>query len=416
MAHHTFRRFRFCAVIHRRLRSCEGRKRVEPASGVAIFANLTILDSMDTQLISRVRIIMDRSGQSNSDFALAIATTPDKLSKSLGGSRRFTTTELALVAELGETTVEWLLTGKERPTPSMAARTSSVSSPDASTIEGIARRFTEASEQLRLLREASRELSPLPSLASTWSQVYQGEQLAADARKMIRDAGRTLTAGEDLIPTLEAVFQVDVAVVDMPGGLDGCAWQTDEQRLIIANKTTRWARQRFTLAHELGHILACDAQELISETMHSENSKVTEMRANAFAASFLVPEDEVVPMLEESVTQSEFITLVNHFKVSPQSMAYRLKNLRKLDDISVRNWGSMTAESCAAASGHPEIIADESNKSDVDRLPPRLVAEHVRLFWDGQTSARPLASLLDVDPGFIIEKFRPVVAQSESSS
>lgn len=368
---------------------------------------------MDTNLISRVRIIMDRSGLSNSDFASAIATTPDKLSKSLGGSRRFTTTELALVAQLGDTTVEWLLTGKERTSPAMAARTSALSAPDASTIDSIALRFTEASEQLRILRDESRALAPLPPLASTWSQVIQGEQLAVDAREMIRTAGQTLTAGQDLIPTLESVFHVDVAVIEMPGGLDGCAWQTDEQRLIIANKTTRWARQRFTLAHELGHILACDAQELISETMHSASSRVTEMRANAFAGSFLVPEDEILPMVDEPVTQSHFITLVNHFKVSPQSMAYRLKNLRKLDDESVRNWSAMTAESCAAASGHPEIIAEESNKSDVDRLPPRLVAEHVRLFWDGQTSARPLASLLDVDPDFIIEKLRPV-GQPES--
>ncbi|BCW62475.1 hypothetical protein StoSoilB22_14480 [Arthrobacter sp. StoSoilB22] len=218
-----------------------------------------------------------------------------------------------------------------------------------------------------------------------------------------------MSAGNDLIPTIEAVFDVDVAVTEMPGGLDGCAWQTDEQRLIIANKTARWARQRFTLAHELGHILACDAQELISEAMHASSSRLTEMRANAFAASFLVPEAEILPLVTEPVTQVDFMGLVNLFRVSPKSMAFRLKNLRKLDDNLVNQWGSLTAEQCAAASGHPEIIAEEANKSDVDRLPPRLVSEHVRLFWEGKASARPLASLLNVDPNFVIQELRPVM-------
>lgn len=368
---------------------------------------------MDTPIISRVRVIMDRSGQSKSEFATAIATTPDKLSKSLGGIRRFTTTELALVAKLGQTTVEWLLTGKERTSPAMAARTSSLSAPDASTIDRIARRFTEASDQLQVLREAPRVLTPLPPLPSTWSQVAQGEQLARDAREIIGNSGAQLAPGQDLISVMESVFNVDVAVTEMPAGLDGCAWQTDQQRLVIANKTPRWARQRFTLAHELGHILAGDAQDLISETMHTSSSKQSEMRANAFAACFLVPDHEVTALIDGPVTKDIFMGLVNHFKVSPKSMAFRLKNLRKLDDVYVNAWGSMTAEACAAASGHPEIIAEESNRTDVNRVPPRLVAEHVRLFWEGETSARPLAALLGVDPGFIIEKLRPSRPESQ---
>ncbi|MGH3871951.1 MAG: ImmA/IrrE family metallo-endopeptidase [Pseudonocardiaceae bacterium] len=38
-----------------------------------------------------------------------------------------------------------------------------------------------------------------------------------------------------------------------PGGLDGLAWCRDGFRLILVSNTVSWTRQRFTLAHELGH-------------------------------------------------------------------------------------------------------------------------------------------------------------------
>jgi hypothetical protein len=50
------------------------------------------------------------------------ALDADKLSKSLTGVRRFTSYELALVAERGRTTVDWLLTGVAPEEIAVAAR------------------------------------------------------------------------------------------------------------------------------------------------------------------------------------------------------------------------------------------------------------------------------------------------------
>lgn len=367
---------------------------------------------MDTNIIDRVRSVMDASQLPNAAFAAAIATTPDKLSKSLAGTRRFTTTELALVAELGHTTIEWLLDGVEKRTPLMAARTTTASARDSEGIEKLASRFTNASDQLSRLADSPRDLQPLPVLSNDWSAVAQGERLAISALDMIRRAHQTADAAASLPEVVEAVFDIDVAVVDMPDGLDGCAWQTDQQRLILIPRTSKWARQRFSFAHELGHVLASDAQELIAEEIQSGSDRVKEMRANAFAAAFLMPEDELVKRCNGALVQkAEFIDLVNHYLVSPRSMFFRLSNLQ-LISAEHRSWGGMTAEACAVSGGKPELLATERNKSEAERLPPRLVAEHLKLFWADRTSARPLAALLNMEPAAVIDLFRPSVSAS----
>ncbi|MBW0009488.1 MAG: ImmA/IrrE family metallo-endopeptidase, partial [Pseudonocardiales bacterium] len=63
-------------------------------------------------------------------------------------------------------------------------------------------------------------------------------------------------------------------------------------RLILVSNAVSWTRQRFILAHELGHVLAGDAQNLrvdLDVMAPSSQGERTEMRANAFASAFLMP-------------------------------------------------------------------------------------------------------------------------------
>lgn len=73
----------------------------------------------------RVRQVIGQAGCSQREFARRIVMDPSKLSRSLGGSRRFTVAELARVADAGDVDAAWLLgTGT---TPS--ARTVSAAAP-----------------------------------------------------------------------------------------------------------------------------------------------------------------------------------------------------------------------------------------------------------------------------------------------
>ena len=70
---------------------------------------------MSDDISERVSRLIEQSGLSKQDFGTRIGIDGSKLSKSLAGRRRFSSSELAEIAELGGTTVDWLLTGTVRP-------------------------------------------------------------------------------------------------------------------------------------------------------------------------------------------------------------------------------------------------------------------------------------------------------------
>lgn len=351
---------------------------------------------MNDALISRVRQVMQVSGLSQSAFAVSIGTTPDKLSKSLSGQRKFSTTELALVAESAQTTVDWLLTGKHAPAPAIAARTALAAAPSASAITEVVEKFSVASDQLALLASEPREMTPLPDFSRTGRFVNEANELAAAAVSQMEASDFDLVAERDLLITLENVFSLDIAIYPLPDGLDGCSWQTDTTRLIVLAPTPHWARQRFTLAHELGHILACDAQELIAESVPPHNADVKEKRANSFAAAFLMPEARLRASAVGDITEEVFARLVNEYRVSPESMAWRLHNLDLLSADRVQLYRNKTAEMCALSAGRADLVTRERTRSEARRLPSRLMNEHLRHYFDGVTSSRPLAKLLGI--------------------
>ncbi|MEU2724546.1 TetR/AcrR family transcriptional regulator [Streptomyces smyrnaeus] len=77
------------------------------------------------EIAERVRKVVEAAGCSQREFARRIVMDPSKLSRSLGGTRRFTVAELARIADAGQVDAGWLLgsgsTGSDEPkTPSVA--------------------------------------------------------------------------------------------------------------------------------------------------------------------------------------------------------------------------------------------------------------------------------------------------------
>lgn len=362
----------------------------------------------DEGIRERIVDLLRTSGLSQGEYAALIAATPDKLSKSLAGKRKFTATELALAAEHAGTTVDWLLRGVHPASPAIAARTAVAVPPDAVEIDAVVGRFTDAAHQIELL-DGPRDLCNLPTLVDSTSYVAQGERLAVDARAMLSQESRGGDPGE-LIPDLESVFDIDIAVTSLPGDLDGCAWQSATERFIAVERDQPRVRQNFTLAHELGHILAGDAQELISEEDPARHAdRYSEKRANAFAAGFLMPADgirETVGSTGGTLTVISFATMVAKYGVSPLSLSWRLVNLNLLSKEDRPVWGSVSAERCLVRAGVPETAAKTMCEAQPERIPPRLEHRHRELFANGETSARPLAHLLGCDSSWVIENVR----------
>lgn len=130
-------------------------------------------------------------------------------------------------------------------------------------------------------------------------------------------------------------------------------------RVSRANNKVPGDRQRFTVAHELGHVLlhsTCPPPE------SSEQAKVIEKQAHRFAASFLLPGD---PFLEDlygvsggRVTLSTLVALKERWGASIKSMVVRLQQLGRIDtdqarslykQISSRGWNT----------GEPVFVGNE---------------------------------------------------------
>ncbi len=100
---------------------------------------------------------------------------------------------------------------------------------------------------------------------------------------------------------------------------------TDSRRAVIrVNGLDARVRQRFTMAHELGHVLLHDTGRHFrdAEFMPSTHEEV---EANAFAADLLMPPWMVWPAL--SAIGYDPKQLANVFDVSVASMEYRLRQL-----------------------------------------------------------------------------------------
>lgn len=98
--------------------------------------------------------------------------------------------------------------------------------------------------------------------------------------------------------------------------------------LIVYNPSESAVRQRFTIAHELGHhILQHGARDRDTpKNFVVGNSDPKEVSANKFAAKLLMPSDYLRSVVEVRGIHS-LDTLASMFNVSRSAMAYRLKEL-----------------------------------------------------------------------------------------
>lgn len=171
-------------------------------------------------------------------------------------------------------------------------------------------------------------------------------QIERRARRLLRDVGIE-SAPVDvyrIAKTLGAVVREEASTTDISGAL----FREDNRVVIGVNASHAKIRKRFTVAHELGHLLLHD--ELVRIDHHyavvtgdklqlkatalrsqvsSEATDPREIEANRFAAALLMP----ITFLDEALHQRSFplgaemiSRLASLFDVSTQAMTYRLLN------------------------------------------------------------------------------------------
>lgn len=120
--------------------------------------------------------------------------------------------------------------------------------------------------------------------------------------------------------------------------VSGVLVRNDGSAIIGTNSTQSTQRQRFTIAHELGHFLLHEGiKEHVDRSYRvnfrsaesSQATNVEEIEANHFAASILMPKDMLdARNAEEALDDDRMVAdLATEFHVSRLAMSLRLANL-----------------------------------------------------------------------------------------
>jgi Zn-dependent peptidase ImmA (M78 family) len=168
-------------------------------------------------------------------------------------------------------------------------------------------------------------------------------------RKLIRELSSDLLARHHIahapvnVEALAHLLHVDVRKSQVEGDISGFLYRDHDKSAAIIGVNSRHHhnRQRFTIAHELGHFLLHTNDKVhvdrgfevrLRNEESSQGTNVDEKEANLFAAELLMPKEfierdlqdiEAVDLMEERTIKS----LAEKYQVSAHAFAFRLAYL-----------------------------------------------------------------------------------------
>jgi len=204
---------------------------------------------------------------------------------------------------------------------------------------------------------------------------------------------------------VELGLGLPVVIAALPEGIAGCCWRDGDRVVLWVNGTHAPVRQRFTLAHELGHVRCCHDAGIPVETFETMGGKTTdsrEIQANAFAAELLAPADGVRALMVGEPSLDDVVLIAARFGISTIAALFRLNSL----GLTGR-YAALKREIAAglddAVSNRlaPELVVDAIATIDVASLPrmsPVLKRSALAAVAGGSVSVADAAASAGCDP------------------
>jgi len=124
--------------------------------------------------------------------------------------------------------------------------------------------------------------------------VEQGQEIAAQERNRL-DLGVAPVSDPAALLDAQGILTLEM---QLPAGLSGFTFRSGEATVCAINSTEPPVRQRFSVIHEYCHAL-CDLDDLPAIVSREEGKKdLRDVRADVFAACFLMPENAVKEFLK----------------------------------------------------------------------------------------------------------------------
>ncbi len=346
-------------------------------------------------LAERVRAARSRLRLSQADLARAAEVSQATVSRIETGGRAVSLIEADKIATTLDVPLETLLYGSAVRSRVLVALRVSELERDRSPALDAGVELLELDERLDGLVDAHRQRATIPSVSAGKARtpITQGRNMADALRELL---ALGLSPVVDLTTLIEDVTGVDVATRPLSGVAGMCLEDPDRHTyLLMASSSDPAERQRFTLAHELGHLLFADGAHV--DLADSEQDP-TETRANEFARNFLLPQQAVHAWLDRNragdvtspVEERSLSLLTRYFAVSPMVVKIQLERM----SLALAPAGALpTTAALATRHGWRAEYEAEQTAARVPRTPRRLTERATVAFARGQLAATTLAHL-----------------------
>jgi Zn-dependent peptidase ImmA (M78 family)/transcriptional regulator with XRE-family HTH domain len=352
---------------------------------------------------ARVRAARQRAGLSQRDVESRAAMSQSTLHRVEAGKRtNVTLSELDRLAQVLNVGLDELLYGSAVQERVLAAARTGVCAED-----DLRAALEQAIELLKLddrldavvpqFRQDARSMVEIHTVGSQGPR----ERGRTAAEKVRAALGCDIAPIADLVAAVEHLTGVDVGTMPLPSGVSGvCATDPDRATsIVLVNSVDVAERQRFTLAHELGHLLFGDATHV--DTVDGQRSP-RETLCDEFARYLLIPCSGVRAWLIRSagavdkahVDERIMALMARHFSVSPGATRVQLDRMGLLPGYlkdaelpSGRRWAYRYGwgpqyDSDQAAVGQP-------------RVPRRILDRAIEAYRRGKLGVGVLARLQD---------------------
>ncbi|HEU5418941.1 MAG TPA: ImmA/IrrE family metallo-endopeptidase [Streptosporangiaceae bacterium] len=206
-------------------------------------------------------------------------------------------------------------------------------------------------------------------------------------------------------------LDIDVAIEPLSPGLDGLAASRPGFQLIMVSSSVSATRQRYTLAHELGHLLAGDGSRKSSLGIQVDENIMgarspAETRANAFAAAFLMPAEALRAACggQAEISQQLIADLLGRYRVSLDALAFRLHDTGIITAAQREEIRRMSSARIAMRHGRTADLQARRGR----RWPDGLLSRALEAYARAEISIRPIAQLLEVDEAMLLEELAPI--------
>lgn len=182
---------------------------------------------------------------------------------------------------------------------------------------------------------------------------------------------------------------IKVLLIDDTESVDGLSvFTTKGIPVVVVNcRDKSIERTRFTIVHELAHLLLRIGDDIVN------NTKAVEKICHLFASSFLLPDEMLVKMIgtgkRNYIYLQELVTIKEYFGISIRAINHKLRDLEIITDSYYRRWVIYLSKTFGFQR-EPGNYKGEEKSIQFNRLVNRALAEDL-------ISVSKAASLLNVD-------------------